>query len=104
MYINFSAADLKLLTVLLDRAGNEFSNHGCNDFHLIKDAGLTGEEVPALVAKMRETFPGDEIDEKVYQMDWLLFAFFEKRCRDALAERESEPETERKAQTLPSPP
>jgi hypothetical protein len=33
--IQFTRAELKTLITLLGMAGNEFSNHGCNDFNIL---------------------------------------------------------------------
>lgn len=41
---DLSNAEKKVLGYLLRRAADEFSNHGCNDLHLLKDAGLTAKE------------------------------------------------------------
>ena len=34
----------KLASKLLDMASEKFSNHGCNDFDLVTEGGLTAEE------------------------------------------------------------
>jgi hypothetical protein len=36
--------ELKLASVLLELASDLFSSHVCNDFDLVKEAGLTDEE------------------------------------------------------------
>jgi hypothetical protein len=40
----FQPHELKLIAKLLELAGDKFSNHGCNVFDLVKDAGLSPEE------------------------------------------------------------
>ena len=36
-----TTAEKKLLVTLLDYAANRYVNHGCNDFDMIAEAGLT---------------------------------------------------------------
>jgi|GEM_PF-2057083 hypothetical protein len=40
--------ELKLAAKLLEMASEKFSNHGCNEFDLIAEAGLTIEEATAI--------------------------------------------------------
>lgn len=85
MQIDLTPADLKLLVVLLDRAGAEFSNHGCNDFHLLRDGGLAPGEAEELKTKMQVEFPGEEEPfDNDSQYDWLLFRRYEKLFQKAL--------------------
>ncbi len=42
--INLKPHEIKLIAKLLEMASDKFSNHGCNDFDLVKEAGLTSEE------------------------------------------------------------
>lgn len=35
-----SPAEKKLMRKLMELASEEFSRHGCNDFHLVRDGGL----------------------------------------------------------------
>ena len=86
MQIDLTPADLKVLIVLLDRAGDEFANHGCNDFDLIKDGGLAPGEVEEMKTRMQVEFPGEEAEafDRDSQYDWLLFRRYEKLFQKAL--------------------
>ena len=86
MQINLDPSDLKVLIKLLHLAGDEFSNHGCNDFHLLRDGGLAPGEAEELKTRMQVELPGDaEAFDNDVQYDWLLFRryqhFFEKALK-----------------------
>lgn len=86
MLIDLTPADLKILTALLRKAGDEFSHHGCNDFHLIKEGGLTPREAEEMKTEMQVGLSGD--DARVYdrdlQYDWALFRHFQRRFEKTL--------------------
>ena len=42
--MNLKPYELKLIAKLLEIAADQFANHGCNDFDLVREAGLTPEE------------------------------------------------------------
>ena len=86
MNLDLIPADLKVLIALLHKAGDEFGNHGCNDFHLVKDAGLTPGEAEALKSRMQAGASGDEARayDRDYQYDWLLFRRYEQVFKAAL--------------------
>lgn len=85
MHIDLTPADLKLLVVLLEKAGDEFGNHGCNDFHLLKDGGLAPGEAEELKTRMQVEFPGDEESfDRDYQSDSLLFVRYRNLFQKAL--------------------
>ena len=44
--------EIKLIANLLEMASEEFGNHGCNDFNLIQDGGLSKNEAIKLNKKM----------------------------------------------------
>ena len=86
--MELSVAERKLLAFLLDRAGKDFSNHGCNDLRLRLDAGLTpveAEEIQGLL-HARNDDPDREPPAKgdEYAMDWLCMLYFEKKLREGL--------------------
>lgn len=73
---------------LLDIAGDQFSNHGCNDLNLV-ELGLTLEERRALVQAYHE-YNGDleEFDKELangsefkYDTDWAMMHFLAARLR-----------------------
>jgi len=86
MHIDLTPADLKLLIVLLDSAGDEFSNHGCNDFHLLRDGGLTPREAEEMKSRMQAEFAGEQVEafDRDNQYDWLLFRRYVKLFTRAL--------------------
>lgn len=72
----------KLASLLLNLAADEFSNHGCNDFHLIKDGGLTAEEVRKVQEALFEDGVSDEIYDSEYSMDWMLMRWLAKKVQE----------------------
>ena len=73
----------RLAGKLLRLAADRFSNHGCNDFYLTKDGGLTeGErqEIAPIVARWAN---GGEEDEHLAksdcQYDWMLMNYLADR-------------------------
>lgn len=91
MQINLEPSALKLLIKLLDMAGDEFSNHGCNDFHLLRDGGLTAGEAEELKSRLQAEFSGEEAAafDHDMQSDWFLYAGFQKIFEKALVAAES---------------
>ncbi len=82
----FDTAAWKLLAELLEMAGREFGNHGCNDFEL----GNTPEhrELMNRVVRWNSQFP-DEWDlhiskdgAKIYTQDYLLMGYFEHLAKE----------------------
>ena len=73
-----TALERKLVAKMLTLASAEFSNHGCNDFHLLRDGGLTALEA----AEVREALVRDGAVESVFgdcTQDWLLMAWLAER-------------------------
>jgi hypothetical protein len=56
-YLQLTQAEIKVFSVLLERATEEMGNHGCNDFSLTRDAGLTADECMVLDGTLRKVFP-----------------------------------------------
>lgn len=73
-------AQRKLAAHLLERAAEEFSNHGCNDLDLVKEVGLTPEE-SVEVRTAIQTYNGDPEDtapvpaDRHYTMDWMAMQY-----------------------------
>lgn len=89
--ITLTAIEAKVLTKLLKLAGDEFSNHGCNDFDLIRNGGLAPGEAEEFVTKLQVENPGQEEHyDRQYQGDWLLMRHFQHKLERAL----SAPDTE----------
>ncbi len=56
--------ELKLAAKLLKLASDQFSNHGCNDFDLVIEAGLTPEEAYEVnKAYVNWSGDADQVDE-----------------------------------------
>lgn len=60
----------KLTATLLQTASNEFSNHGCNDFDLVKDGGLSREEALTLHGEIFAEEKG--MKSSTLTQDWLV--------------------------------
>ena len=60
----------KLIAKMLRIAAEEFSNHGCNDFNLETDGGLSKEEAQEALRKMYEDGFLDEKETNPNQLDW----------------------------------
>lgn len=75
-------AERKLCAKLLRKAADQFSNHGCNDFHLVKEGGLTPEESYNVRVKMRAANgDADEVEElpdNHYTQDWLVMSYLSR--------------------------
>jgi len=75
--------EAEVLKLLLERASEEFANHGCNDFNVMEELKLPREGASALAHRLREAMvtlkvAGPEILEAKgpYLMDWMLFSLF----------------------------
>lgn len=85
MQINLEPSDLKVLIQLLGKAKSEFAQHICNDFDLLKDAGLAPGEAEEMKSRMQAEFPGEEVAfDRDTQSDWLLMRRFQKVFEKAL--------------------
>ena len=62
----------KLAACLLNIAADEFSNHGCNDFRLRSDGGLTDEEAREAIEEMNKPDSKNYEPDEDYVPDWLL--------------------------------
>jgi hypothetical protein len=56
-----TTVEKKLVVLLLRMASEEFGNHGCNDFNLVKDGKMTAKEADALMKSFHvwNGSPGD---------------------------------------------
>lgn len=79
--------EAKLVAVLLDMAGDEFGNHGCNDFVMSKHVDMTQDELVALDLDISTKIgdPADHEPESVgdYQTDFCLMLYLAHRVREA---------------------
>lgn len=79
IYSIMTKAERKLISILLNLAADEFGKHGCNDFNLIKDGGLTKEEAKEIFDKLNKEMYDEPRNESVYTFDWLLMRWFAKK-------------------------
>lgn len=77
MTTQLTSLEGKLVAALLRRASEEFSNHGCNDFDVCREAGLSPEDADALWKKLAEWDDPDfaESDGAIHY-DWVLMSYF----------------------------
>lgn len=76
-----SNAEKKLLIKMLEMASDEFANHGCNDFELIDDGGLTEEEAKEIITRIDED-NGDDMGSpnfnNYYTQDWIVMDYLRR--------------------------
>lgn len=75
----------RLAVKLLRKAADQFGNHGCNDYHLVKDGGFTPEESFELRKAMTAAgdYPEEEVHpDKHYTMDWLAMDLMAKKLEE----------------------
>lgn len=70
--------EIKLAAMMLNMAADEFANHGCNDFDLVKDGGLTEAQAKEFKANA-ERWAGDGEDEPIddgpLTGDWIVMNY-----------------------------
>lgn len=84
--------EARILALLLEQAGDEFSNHGCNDFNVETKLKLPKERAIAMAHELRKAMVQHhvadeeyaEISTSVYLMDWMLFCLFRKKLKALL--------------------
>lgn len=69
-----SEVECKLAAKLLKLAGDEFANHSCNDFDLVRNGGLTKAEAKELAVKIQE-WDGNNDEGYYADLDWLLMDY-----------------------------
>lgn len=83
--ITLTASEARILGKLLRMAADEFANHGCNDFDLVRDGGLAPGEAEEFVTRLQVENPGQEEHyDRQYQGDWLLMRHFQRKLEQAL--------------------
>lgn len=75
----------KLVARLLDVAADQFSNHGCNDFDLVKDGGLTSEESQEIQQEIHRWKNDPDARppsaDHHYVMDWMVMRMLAARFK-----------------------
>lgn len=78
----------KLIVLFLEKASDEFSNHGCNDFDLIEEGNLTEEQVIELDKNMWEWNGTPEYHGEHKQcrfaMDWFVMSYLAGRVKSLI--------------------
>jgi hypothetical protein len=85
--IELTHAEAKVFLVLLEQAKQEFSNHGCNEFHVVRDANLPEKAAGEVRDRMAQAGVIELEQVEVggpYLQDWLLFAYLQEKVRRAL--------------------
>ncbi len=90
--ITLTAIEAKVLAKLLELAGDEFSNHGCNDFNLIREGGLAPGEAQEFMTRLQVENPDQppEIYDYETQHDDALFRHFQQKLERGLKTPDSE--------------
>jgi hypothetical protein len=70
--MGLTKAERKVLKVLLHKAASEFSNHCCNDFHLVNEAELTEKEVLEVSQSLVDFGFEEEVTDNPCVQDWCL--------------------------------
>ncbi len=93
--LELTREEARILALLLEKAGDEFANHGCNDFDLQHELGLTQGQATALAPKLRKEMvktgcmeAEDQGSTNTYFDDWLLMRHFEAKIK-ALLEKDT---------------
>lgn len=85
--LELTTAEVKVFSVLLERATEEMGNHGCNDFSLTRDAGLDADESMVIDAVLRKVFPVD-MKERPNQednvSDFFLLGLLQRKIENLL--------------------
>lgn len=88
--LQLSDNEARLLALLLKMAGDTYSNHGCNDFHLGQELKLSPEETAKAAAGLREALvqtgclEPDQEETSPYFLDWLLMRHFQVKVEALL--------------------
>ncbi len=88
--LKLSLVEARALRRLLELAGDEFSNHGSNDFSVEREVNGTPEDGLGLLRAMVESGAAEkeqlEGARGKYLLDWQLMRHFERRVEKALRE------------------
>lgn len=77
----------RLAAKLLKMCSERFSNHGCNDYDLVKEGGFTPEESFELRKSLTAAgdYPDDEVPpNRHWIMDWLGMALMAKKLEEEI--------------------
>jgi hypothetical protein len=90
--ITLTETEANVLADLLEKASDEFSNHGCNDY-----PAPNNEETRALWKAVMTWGNPTETEEinrehsrkRIYFMDWTLFGYFQSKVESAAGKEAS---------------
>jgi hypothetical protein len=76
--------ELKLASILLSRAANEFGNHGCNDFMKEDYEDLTEESIISLTNSISDWNSNDPTDRMTpyHVPDFMLMDYLADRLKE----------------------
>lgn len=87
-------AEAKVYVDMLERVYDEFGNHGCNDYSLADDAGLSPEEQTVwydVYDQLIAPRNGNELSRRNgSESDFMTFVMLQQRIETALKETENE--------------
>ena len=90
--LELSDNEAKILVNLLTMAGDEFSNHGCNDFLVARELGLdeetakrVGQELTRAMVENGSADSEQLSNSGANLYDWQLYHHFAKKIRHELA-------------------
>jgi hypothetical protein len=80
--MQLTPTEQRLIQILLNKAADEFGNHGCNDFDVVSEAGLTNADSDKLWQALAD-WDAKELAENVgkstIHYDWLLMRYFAEK-------------------------
>lgn len=80
-----TSAQRKLLIKLLDLASSEFSFYSCNDFDLMKDAGLDVNETREILDELYAKGYTDELEHQTVMPDCLLMDYLSSMLKEGVS-------------------
>lgn len=83
-----NVTEKKLAAKLLNMAADEFGNHSCNDFDLVRDGGLTAERAKEVQKALVSDGICDEVYVGLVTFDWMLMRWFAKKLLAEASEYE----------------
>ena len=104
--------ELRLIALLLEKASDKFSRHGCTEFCLLEDGGIESREDRKSLRIAMEEWNGDEEQIEFlksdngshrYTDDWYLMSYLGARCLDTIKQRANDALQEADDEVLASP-
>lgn len=92
-----TAREAQLAINLLCKASDKFGNHGCNDFNLVEELGMSSQKERKALALAMEKWNGDEEELKrleedngthEWATDWYLMSYIAARIEEEYGDGE----------------